>query len=95
MINPKVIRSGFEYSLDLQRSRLSDTEQHFALVPESGETSLGPFGLGLESVSDLTDLGLHGSVDNDDSSSALGNLGSGKDHADSVTKSESASKSSI
>lgn len=54
-------------------------------MPEPSETSLGSLGLGLESVGDLTNLRLHGSVDNDDSSSTFGDLGTGKDHTDSVT----------
>lgn len=74
-----------DHSLDLQRRGLCDTEKNLALVPESGETSLGSLGLGFERLGDLTDLGLHGSVDNDDSSSSLGDLRTGEYQTDSVS----------
>jgi hypothetical protein len=71
--------------LDLKRSSLGDTQKDLGLVPELCETSLGPLSLGFESVGDLSNFGLHTSVEDDDSCSTLGDLRSGENKADSVT----------
>ena len=54
-------------------------------MPELGKTSLRSLSLGVESLGDTSDLGLHTSVDDDDSCSAFSDLRSGKDETDSVT----------
>jgi hypothetical protein len=72
-------------SLDLERGSLGDTQKHLDLVPELGETSLGSLGLGLESIGDLSDFSLHTSVEDDNSSSTFGDLGTRENKADSVT----------
>lgn len=72
-------------SLHLKRCGLGDTQEDLALVPELGETSLGSFSFGFESLGDASDLGLHTSVDNDDSCTTFGDLGSREDQTDSVS----------
>ena len=54
-------------------------------MPELGETSLRSLSLGVEGLGNATDLGLHTSVDNDNSCSAFSDLRSRKDETDSVT----------
>lgn len=61
-------------SLHLERGSVGDTKKDFTLVPELGETSLGPLSLGVERLGDTTNLRLHTSVDDDDSSSTFGDL---------------------
>jgi hypothetical protein len=55
-------------------------------MPEPGETGLGSLGFRVESLGDFTDLGLHTSVDNNDSCSTFGDLRTGKGEADTVTR---------
>lgn len=70
-----VLATMFEFGLlDLQRGGVGDSKKDLALVPELGETSLGSLGLGVEGFGDAADLGLHSSVDNDNSSSTFGDL---------------------
>ena len=54
-------------------------------MPELGETSLRSLSLGVESLGDTTDLGLHSGVDDYNSSSTFCDLRSGEDETDSVT----------
>ena len=69
----------------MKRRCPGDTKEDLALVPELGETSLGSLGLGFESIGDLSDFGLHASVEDDNSSSTFGDLGTRENKADSVT----------